>query len=123
DELVALSEDWDLPASASALALVSMCRVDLVAVDEPQRRRGVGSALMRAATATAFYNTAGMLYGEFDPGQAGLSEFFGREELELFVYPVGAGVDVRVWLGGHPAVVRPDRGRCLFYLNLRPLPE
>ncbi|MFD5179342.1 GNAT family N-acetyltransferase [Nocardia sp. NPDC058379] len=120
--LDAMSQDWDAPAAVTALALVAMWRVDLVAVDEPHRRRGVGSALMRALTATAFYNATGALYGAFAPREPGLSAFFGRPERELFIYPTGAGVDVSVWLGGFPTVVMPEPDRCLFYLNLQPPP-
>ncbi len=94
-------------------ALLFTSKLHLVAVDDEHRGRGLGAALVRAATTAAYRGGAEVLYGQYLTEDQGLAKFYLRQGFTFAA--ADAPLDFSQWLDGFPGGPAPLAGETFFY--------
>ncbi|WP_280406599.1 GNAT family N-acetyltransferase [Nocardia carnea] len=111
-----MAEKHDLGVVPVLDALLHTSKLHLVAVDDSQRRRGAGEALISTAVSTAYLSGAQILYGQFLTKNPGLAYFYGRQGFTLM--PPETPLNFSAWMGGLSAGPAPLPGERFFYRDL-----
>ncbi|GAA3427651.1 GNAT family N-acetyltransferase [Streptosporangium sandarakinum] len=108
--IVASAADRGVPFETTIAALTAVVKIRAVAVDEPSRGQGIGSALLTRCLHLYFQLGFGAAYGQFRTG-SGLETFYARQGFD--VLDEGAVFSLRDRLG-LPFRIQADPGERIF---------